>query len=107
MGMVVNPASAALNNEVLMKMMYSWVCAVRYNMPTVPIQKAVSQFYKYYQVDEASFVTEKSAIRTYYRIDEQFKNRVKTDTGQKECDLCGTMNMELAGVCKKCGTKFN
>lgn len=59
------------------QMLLSWVLAVRYNMPSVSVEKAVSQFYRYFTIDEKLFCKQKSACVTVYRTLKEYNMMIK------------------------------
>ena len=61
-----------LKSDSATKMMFAWVMAVHYNLPSVSEEKAIKQFYKYFNLSEEEFMKQQSALRTLQRMKTQF-----------------------------------
>jgi len=56
--------------------MYGWVSAVRHNLPSVSIEKAVAQFAKFYDLEDFNIDV---GIKTYYRMLQENRDYDKSE----------------------------
>lgn len=69
-----------LKRDFYERIMFGWLTATRYNFPGISLDKAIDQFYSYFNLND-TFMKKKSARRVYSRMLIEFQESNKN--GQK------------------------
>lgn len=75
--MIVNIKKLYKRN-ILEVMMFGYVNSLRFNMPTVSIEKAILNFMKHHSIDEEALNLE-TAKKSYYRMQNEYIESQKAD----------------------------